>query len=133
MKDEEKTQAQTNGDLKNGAHKDPDDYENVIEALEKETEAHEKTVDKLQASNEILESIFSNIQFLVAYMDGNLNFIRVNKAYAQAAGHFPEFFFGKNHFDQIATFDKSNERTGNLKWWPTGRWASIFRAPASIG
>jgi PAS domain S-box-containing protein len=107
MKDEEKTQAQTNGDLKNGPHKGPDDYGNVVEALEKETEAHEKTVDKLQASNEILESIFSNIQFLVAYMDSNFNFIRVNKAYAQAAGHFPEFFFGKNHFDLYP--NKENE------------------------
>jgi len=55
--------------------------------------------DTLRESNEFLETIFSNIQFLVAYMDRNFNFIRVNRAYADAVGRDPAFFVGRNHFD----------------------------------
>jgi PAS domain S-box-containing protein len=36
---------------------------------------------------------------MIAYLDTAFNFIRVNKAYARAGGHEPEFFIGKNHFD----------------------------------
>ncbi|MBE0427419.1 MAG: PAS domain S-box protein [Nitrospirae bacterium] len=53
----------------------------------------------LEKSHELLESAFSNIHILVAQLDMNFNFIRVNKAYAQADGRDPEFFAGKNHFD----------------------------------
>ena len=34
-----------------------------------------------------------------ALLDPQFNFIRVNKAYATATGHAPEFFIGKNHFE----------------------------------
>jgi PAS domain S-box-containing protein len=53
----------------------------------------------LKENHELLESIFSSINFLVAYMDTDFNFIRVNRAYADADGRSPEFFVGKNHFD----------------------------------
>ncbi len=46
----------------------------------------------------ILDTIFANIHFLVAYMDRDFNIIQVNDAYARAGGHPPEFFVGKNHF-----------------------------------
>ena len=36
---------------------------------------------------------------MIAYMDRDFNFIRVNRAYAETNGHKPEFFVGKNHFD----------------------------------
>jgi PAS domain S-box-containing protein len=45
---------------------------------------------------------------LVAYMDKAFNFIRVNKAYAEAGDHPPEFYVGKNHFDLYP--DQENER-----------------------
>jgi PAS domain S-box-containing protein len=35
---------------------------------------------------------------MVAYMDTDFNFIRVNRSYAEADGRPPEFFVGKNHF-----------------------------------
>jgi PAS domain S-box-containing protein len=53
----------------------------------------------LQDQNEFFETIFSNIHFLIAYMDDRFNFIQVNNAYAKAAGKQPEFFVDKNHFD----------------------------------
>lgn len=48
---------------------------------------------------EILESVFSATDVLYACMDTNFNFIRVNRAYAEADGRDPEFYVGKNHFD----------------------------------
>ncbi len=35
---------------------------------------------------------------MIAYMDRDFNFIRVNQAYAEADERTPEFFIGKNHF-----------------------------------
>jgi len=52
----------------------------------------------LQKSNEILKRMFENTHFCVACLDRDFNFIRVNKSYADACGHPPEFFVGENHF-----------------------------------
>ena len=54
--------------------------------------------DALAASSELLERVFANVHLLIAYLDGDFNFIRVNRAYAEADGREPEFFPGKNHF-----------------------------------
>jgi PAS domain S-box-containing protein len=61
----------------------------------------------LQERNELLESMFAHIHFLIAYMDAEFNFIRVNRAYAAAAGRNPEFYVGKNHFALFP--DEENE------------------------
>lgn len=58
-----------------------------------------RAMDALRDSNELLERMFGSIHVFVAYMDRDFNFIRVNAAYAQADGHDPAFFVGKNHFD----------------------------------
>ncbi|OIO67435.1 MAG: GGDEF domain-containing protein [Zetaproteobacteria bacterium CG_4_9_14_3_um_filter_49_83] len=50
-------------------------------------------------SNELLERVFANLRMLIAYMDTDFNFIRVNHTYAAADGRSPESFVGKNHFD----------------------------------
>lgn len=52
----------------------------------------------LARSNALLERIFANLHTLVAYLDADFNFIRVNRAYAEADGREPDFFTGKNHF-----------------------------------
>lgn len=62
-------------------------------------EALDRAHRAIQENSELLESIFANIHFLVAYMDSDFNFIRVNDAYARHGGYAPEFFVGKNHFD----------------------------------
>jgi PAS domain S-box-containing protein len=54
---------------------------------------------ELLTTNEVLEKIFSTTYFLIAYMDRDFNFIRVNRAYAGADGREESFFTGKNHFD----------------------------------
>lgn len=53
----------------------------------------------LMERGELLERIFDATHFSIVYLDKDFNFIRVNKAYADACGHPPEFFPGKNHFD----------------------------------
>jgi len=48
---------------------------------------------------ELFEEIFSAIHIMIAYLDPDCNFVRVNRAYAEADGRTPDFFPGKNHFD----------------------------------
>jgi PAS domain S-box-containing protein len=54
---------------------------------------------KLRLSNQVLERVFESIHVLVAYLDRDFNFVRVNRTYAAADGRPPEFFVGKSHFE----------------------------------
>jgi PAS domain S-box-containing protein len=54
---------------------------------------------ELMHSNQLIERAFNSIDILIAYMDREFNFIRVNDAYARVAGHPAEYLIGKNHFD----------------------------------
>ena len=58
-----------------------------------------QTEKKLSKTNELLETIFSNTRLLIAFMDKNFNFIRVNHSYAQLDGLTPDFFTGRNYFE----------------------------------
>ncbi|MFW6158838.1 MAG: PAS domain-containing protein, partial [Planctomycetota bacterium] len=55
--------------------------------------------DGLRESSAVLESVFDNTHMLIAYMDRDFNFIRVNRAYAAADEATPDALVGKNHFD----------------------------------
>lgn len=71
----------------------------------------EKTVAErtceLSEANRVLENVFSNVHTMVAYLDRDFNFLRVNDAYAKAVRHGPEYCRGRNHFDLFP--DKENE------------------------
>ncbi|MBN1696433.1 MAG: PAS domain-containing protein [Spirochaetales bacterium] len=54
---------------------------------------------QIMVSNKLLEIIFSNTHFLIAYLSTDFTFIQVNDAYARAFNRSPDFFAGKNHFD----------------------------------
>ncbi|MBK8900324.1 MAG: PAS domain S-box protein [Anaerolineaceae bacterium] len=54
---------------------------------------------ELWEAHQLLETIFDHTHMMVACLDPQLNFIRVNRAYAQADNQEPDFFPGKNHFD----------------------------------
>ncbi len=69
------------------------------QGLEQEATEHRRTADRLRESNEVLESIFANTHLLMAYMDREFDFIRVNEAYAAAANRTVAFFQGRNHFE----------------------------------
>jgi len=53
----------------------------------------------LRKNYELLNRIFETTHFCLVYLDRDINFVRVNQAYADACGHPPEFFPGKNHFE----------------------------------
>ena len=67
--------------------------------LEREIAERAQAEDTLTQSNQLLETILDHTHMLVAYLDPQLNFIRVNRAYAEADEREPSFFPGKNHFD----------------------------------
>jgi len=52
----------------------------------------------LRQKEAMQERFFDSIDTLIAYMDRDFNFIKVNDAYAKVEGHPPEYFIGKNHF-----------------------------------
>lgn len=53
----------------------------------------------LRENRKILELIFKHTNMLVAYLDTDFNFVRVNPAYAEAYEVSPSFFQGKNYFE----------------------------------
>ncbi len=55
--------------------------------------------EELRRNNELLEKMFSNINLMIAYLDTDFNYIRVNHAYAWLNGRDPEFYTGRNHFE----------------------------------
>jgi len=91
MKDEDKTKEQLMAELVALRQR-------IAELEAPETE-RQRAEEALRDTNELLEKIFSTTHLLIAYMDTDFNFIRVNRAYAEADGREPEFFVGKNHFD----------------------------------
>ena len=61
------------------------------------TEQH-KAEEELRTSNQVINAVLDTTPVLIAYLDPQMNFIRVNKAYASADNKEPEYFIGKNHF-----------------------------------
>jgi PAS domain S-box-containing protein len=72
---------------------------------------------EIRDTNQLLEAIFNNTHVSIAYLDRDMNFIRVNRAYAELDNKTPEYFTGRNHFELYPNRD--NER--------------IFRAAAESG
>jgi PAS domain S-box-containing protein len=68
------------------------------ETLQGEIVQRRRVEAELREVNALYEKIFSTTHLSIAYLDRDFNFIRVNRAYAEAAGQRPEFFVGKNHF-----------------------------------
>jgi signal transduction histidine kinase len=58
----------------------------------------QRLAEMLQTQNALLEKIFANTHFLLAYMNTDFDFVRVNQAYSHAEGQDPAYFEGKNHF-----------------------------------
>ena len=67
----------------------------LIRQMQKSWQAEES----LLQARQLQERFFDSIDTLIAYMDRDFNFIRVNDAYARAGGYSTEYLAGKNHFD----------------------------------
>lgn len=70
-------------------------------------ETSQRIEETLEESNGLLEVILDHAPVLVAYLDPQFNFIKVNRAYAAANEKEASFFRGKNHFDLFP--DEENE------------------------
>lgn len=53
----------------------------------------------LERQHRWIDAIFDSILAQVAYLDNDLNFVRVNATYAQGSGYRVEELIGRNHFD----------------------------------
>jgi PAS domain-containing protein len=58
-----------------------------------------KQATALIQTNELLEKVFLSIDIMIAYLDRDFNFVRVNENYARSGGYPAEYYIGKNHFD----------------------------------
>lgn len=74
-------------------------YFYIDRPMARQIEAHYHSNLELVKSNEMLERFFAISDLLIAYLDTNFNFIRVNKAYSATDQRPPEAFVGKNHFN----------------------------------
>jgi PAS domain S-box-containing protein len=54
---------------------------------------------QINTANRMLSAVLDTTPVLIAYLDTNMNFVRVNRAYAEADNKDPEYFVGKNHFN----------------------------------
>lgn len=75
-----------------------DDISFALASIEAERE-HREADRQLEEQRELLEAFFRHTVTPVALLDTDFNFIRVNRAYAEADDREPEFFEGRNHFD----------------------------------
>ena len=92
---------------------------------ELEMRVHQRTAE-LAKANELLERMFSSIGVMIAYMDKDFNFIRVNRAYADADEREPEYYVGKNHF--VLFPNEENEQIFR-KVVETGEPYSVYAKP----
>jgi len=53
---------------------------------------------QISASNQILNAVLDSTPVLIAYLDRDMNFIRVNKTYANNYWRSPDYFLVKNYF-----------------------------------
>ena len=82
--------------------------EEKIKALEQEIRDRKLAETTLRQSHQMLETIYDQSHILVAFLDTNFNFIRVNRAYAETENQNPSFFPGKNYFNLYPNEKKKN-------------------------
>lgn len=99
LKQSQKALKQAHDELEFRVKERTAELEKVNQRLTKEIERHKKTSLDLNENTELLETVFATTHFMIAYMDKDFHFIKVNQAYADAGGYAPDFFIGKNHFD----------------------------------
>nr|MDO8082153.1 PAS domain-containing sensor histidine kinase [Candidatus Freyarchaeota archaeon] len=65
----------------------------------RKSERRQRTELTLAETNQFLSAVLDHTPIMIAYMDSNFNFIRVNRAYAEADEREVSFFLGRNHFE----------------------------------
>jgi PAS domain S-box-containing protein len=70
--------------------------EGALAAARREAQRH---AEALAHEQRLLEAVFENTQTLLAYLDRDFNFVRVNDAYARSGARSKEELIGRNHFE----------------------------------
>lgn len=94
-----------------------------------EQQVEERTHELKQAS-ELLERVFSSTNFLIAYLDKDFNYIRVNEAYEELEGHQPHYYIGKNLFEIYPNKENESIFRQVIK---TGEPFNAYTKPFSYG
>jgi len=78
-------------------------------ALIREMKKSWQAEESLLQARQLQERFFDSIDTLIAYMDRDFNFIRVNDAYAGVGGYPIEYFTGKKPLCVIPSFRKPGD------------------------
>ena len=79
----------------------------TVDRLQDEVARRVLAEGRLRQGAQMLEGFFQHTIAPLAFMDGQFNFVRVNEAFAQAAGREPDYFVGRNYF---AVFPEDENR-----------------------
>jgi PAS domain S-box-containing protein len=99
-----------------------------FQPLVRQLRVRQRIQEALEEKEELQERFFNSIGLLIAYMDRDFNFIRVNDAYARSDGQTPHYFAGKNHFQLYP--DPENEHIFR-RVVETGEHFSAYAKPFS--
>ena len=77
----------------------PDGETEFVGGISVDITEQKKTENKLVETNELLGTILDSSPVMIAYLDTDFNFVRVNQAYAEGGLKEVSFFTGKNQFD----------------------------------
>ena len=92
---EGKSNANRSGDLRRRME---EKCEHLLAQLEQERQAAAESASMLRQERDMLQAIMESTHTLLAYLDPQFNFVRVNSAYAMGSGHSKEELIGRNHF-----------------------------------
>ncbi len=73
--------------------------ERLLVQIADDQQSIEDLVRSLEQERQTLQTIMENTPAQLAYLDPEFNFVRVNAAYAEGAGHSREELIGRNHFE----------------------------------
>jgi PAS domain S-box-containing protein len=76
-----------------------EERERLLAQVSEDRQLIEDLVRSLEQERQTLQTIMENTPTQLAYLDPNLNFVRVNAAYAEGSGHTKEDLIGRYHFD----------------------------------
>ena len=108
----------------------PQSEEPRFVAIVRDISARQKAVEELQASRQLLKTVFDTVPQYVSMEDAQGRFQIVNQAFAQTYGYEPDDLVGKTLAD-IAGFDKATLEISNAadrRIFETGRPAPQFPA-----